>query len=152
MPGNSHVFVSGQVTHVNKFHLITLLGFTHYGCLPLKEPSVYLSNLTAIFYHSTDKKDGASSVGVGELLEITPVSAAIARHLGIDLTPEGKAAMRRRGVSIVVHGAPLSGKWTIGLLTCCSNQSTLNYCHRIFDTIKRNESHMSAMVNFEFSI
>ncbi|XP_033625714.1 hydrocephalus-inducing protein homolog [Asterias rubens] len=57
-----------------------------------------------------DKKDAASSVGVGELLEITPVSAAIARHLGIDLTPEGKASMRRRGVSIVVHGAPMSGK------------------------------------------
>ena len=52
---------------------------------------------------------------MGELLEITPVSAAIARHLGIDLTPEGKASMRRRGVSIVVHGAPMSGKLTYEL-------------------------------------
>ena len=50
-----------------------------------------------------------SSLGVGEL-EITPVSAAIARYLGIDLTAEGKAARNRRGISIVVHGAPLSGK------------------------------------------
>ncbi|XP_077982980.1 hydrocephalus-inducing protein homolog isoform X2 [Glandiceps talaboti] len=58
-----------------------------------------------------DKKDSASSVGVGEL-EITPVSAAIARHLGIDLSPEGKAARNRRGVAIVVHGAPMSGKTT----------------------------------------
>ena len=39
------------------------------------------------------------------------MSAAIARHLGIDLSIEGKAAMRRRGVALVVHGAPLSGKW-----------------------------------------
>ena len=50
-----------------------------------------------------------SSVGVGEL-EITPVSAAIARHLGIDLSPEGKAARNRRGIAIIVHGAPHSGK------------------------------------------
>ena len=53
--------------------------------------------------------DQASSLGVGEL-EITPVSAAIARYLGIDLTPEGKAARNRRGIGIVVHGAPLAGK------------------------------------------
>ncbi|XP_071959113.1 hydrocephalus-inducing protein homolog isoform X2 [Antedon mediterranea] len=57
-----------------------------------------------------NKKDDVSSLGVGELQEITPVSAAIARHLGIDLSPDGKAAMRRRGVSIIVHGAPVSGK------------------------------------------
>lgn len=52
--------------------------------------------------------DTTSSIGVGEL-EITPVSAAIARHLGIDLTPEGKAARNRRGLAIIVHGAPMSG-------------------------------------------
>lgn len=37
------------------------------------------------------------------------MSAAIARHLGIDLTPEGKAARNRRGLAIIVHGAPMSG-------------------------------------------
>ncbi|GFS07093.1 hydrocephalus-inducing protein-like [Elysia marginata] len=55
------------------------------------------------------KESVASGPGVGEL-EITPVSAAIARHLGIDLTPEGKAARNRRGIAIVVNGAPMSGK------------------------------------------
>ena len=50
-----------------------------------------------------------SDYGVGEL-EITPISAAIARHLGIDLSAEGKAARNRRGIAIIVHGAPLSGK------------------------------------------
>ncbi|XP_069113582.1 hydrocephalus-inducing protein homolog isoform X2 [Argopecten irradians] len=50
-----------------------------------------------------------SALGVGEL-EITPVSAAIARHLGIDLTPEGTAARNRRGIAVIVHGAPMSGK------------------------------------------
>lgn len=51
----------------------------------------------------------SSSLGVGEL-EITPVSAAIARYLEIDLTAEGRAARNRRGIALVVHGAPLSGK------------------------------------------
>lgn len=46
---------------------------------------------------------------VGDL-EITPVSAAIASYLGIDLSLEGKAARNRRGICIIVHGAPLSGK------------------------------------------
>ncbi|XP_064641495.1 hydrocephalus-inducing protein-like isoform X2 [Lineus longissimus] len=60
-------------------------------------------------------KDTSSSVGVGEL-EITPVSAAIARHLGIDLSPEGKAARNRRGIAIVVNGAPMAGKTSTAVL------------------------------------
>jgi len=47
---------------------------------------------------------------VGEL-EITPVSAAIARHLNIDLSQEGHAARNRRGIALIVHGAPMSGNW-----------------------------------------
>ena len=43
-------------------------------------------------------------------MEITPVSAAIASYLGIDLSVEGQAARNRRGVCLIVHGAPLSGK------------------------------------------
>ena len=38
------------------------------------------------------------------------MSAAIARYLGIDLSSEGKAARNRRGICIIVQGAPLSGK------------------------------------------
>lgn len=48
-------------------------------------------------------------VSVGDL-EITPVSAAIATHLGIDLSVEGRAARNRRGMCLIVHGAPLCGK------------------------------------------
>jgi len=54
-------------------------------------------------------KESASSAAVGEM-EITPVSKAVARHLGIDLSPEGKAARNRRGIAIIVNGAPLSGE------------------------------------------
>ncbi|EDV21657.1 uncharacterized protein TRIADDRAFT_30117, partial [Trichoplax adhaerens] len=51
----------------------------------------------------------AGDGGVGEL-EVTPVYAAIARHLGIDLSPEGTAARNRRGIALIVNGAPNSGK------------------------------------------
>ena len=49
---------------------------------------------------------------MGEL-EVTPVSKAIARHLGIDLSVEGKAARNRRGIVVVVHGPPRSGYFLI---------------------------------------
>ncbi|KAG7229797.1 hypothetical protein INR49_012446 [Caranx melampygus] len=46
---------------------------------------------------------------VGQL-ELTPVSRAIARHMCVDLSPEGLAAHNRRGVAIIVYGAPLTDK------------------------------------------
>lgn len=42
--------------------------------------------------------------------EMTPVSRAIARHMGVDLSPEGLAARNRRGIAIIVYGAPLTGE------------------------------------------
>ncbi|XP_063716545.1 hydrocephalus-inducing protein homolog isoform X4 [Symsagittifera roscoffensis] len=53
----------------------------------------------------------SKTTAAGEL-EITPVSAAIARYLDIDLSPEGKKARNRRGVAIIIHGAPQAGKTT----------------------------------------
>uniref|UniRef100_A0A4W3GV33 Hydin adenylate kinase-like domain-containing protein n=1 Tax=Callorhinchus milii TaxID=7868 RepID=A0A4W3GV33_CALMI len=41
---------------------------------------------------------------------MTPVSKAIARYLGIDLSPESCVAQARRGIALIVYGAPLSGK------------------------------------------
>ncbi|XP_015224105.2 hydrocephalus-inducing protein homolog isoform X3 [Lepisosteus oculatus] len=58
---------------------------------------------------SRERAGSGSSIGVGEL-EDNPVSKAIARHMGIDLSPEGQASRNRRGIAIIVHGAPLSGK------------------------------------------
>jgi hydrocephalus-inducing protein len=51
----------------------------------------------------------AAKNGVGDV-EKNPVFDSIARYLGIDLTAEGRAARNRRGVAMVVHGPPLSGK------------------------------------------
>ncbi|NXT87516.1 HYDIN protein, partial [Anhinga rufa] len=51
-----------------------------------------------------------SSKEVAGELEDSPVYRAIARHLGIDISAEGRAARNRRGIVIIVHGAPLTGK------------------------------------------
>lgn len=43
-------------------------------------------------------------------LEITPVARAIARHMSVDLSPEGFAARNRTGIAIIVYGGPLTGE------------------------------------------
>ncbi|XP_027261798.1 hydrocephalus-inducing protein homolog isoform X2 [Cricetulus griseus] len=60
----------------------------------------------------TDKMqstDSHSAEEVGEV-ENNPVSKAIARHLGIDISAEGRLAKNRKGIAIIIHGTPLSGK------------------------------------------
>lgn len=42
-----------------------------------------------------------------------PVQLAVAKHLGIDMSPEGQAARNRLGTSVIIWGAPFSGKTTI---------------------------------------
>ncbi|NXQ99391.1 HYDIN protein, partial [Sagittarius serpentarius] len=51
----------------------------------------------------------SSKEAAGEL-DDSPVCRAIARHLGIDISAEGCAARNRRGIVVIVHGAPLTGK------------------------------------------
>ena len=45
--------------------------------------------------------------------DMTPVAQALARHLGIDLTSDGVQARNRRGIAVIVHGPPGSGKTMI---------------------------------------
>ncbi|XP_030099412.1 hydrocephalus-inducing protein isoform X1 [Mus musculus] len=60
----------------------------------------------------TDKMQSTDSHSVEEVGEVesNPVSKAIARHLGIDISAEGRLAKNRKGIAIIVHGTPLSGK------------------------------------------
>ncbi|KGL84882.1 Hydrocephalus-inducing protein, partial [Tinamus guttatus] len=60
-----------------------------------------------------EKHDG-SSEAVGEL-DDSPVTRAIARYLGIDISPEGRAAQNRRGIVVIIHGAPTTGKTSAAL-------------------------------------
>ncbi|XP_062442830.1 hydrocephalus-inducing protein homolog [Rhea pennata] len=55
------------------------------------------------------QKHTSSKEAVGEL-DSSPVKRAIARYLGIDISPEGRAAEKRRGIVVIIHGAPLTGK------------------------------------------
>ncbi|ERE78885.1 hydrocephalus-inducing protein [Cricetulus griseus] len=60
----------------------------------------------------TDKMqstDSHSAEEVGEV-ENNPVSKAIARHLGIDISAEGRLAKNRKGIAIIIHGTPLSAQ------------------------------------------
>ena len=67
---------------------------------------VLLLSIRELFF--LESTDASSTVTVGDL-EVTPVSATIARHLGIDLSPEGKMARSRFGIAVVIHGSPNSG-------------------------------------------
>ncbi|KAF5907639.1 hydrocephalus-inducing protein, partial [Clarias magur] len=48
-------------------------------------------------------------------LEVNPVSSAFAHYMGIDLPPAGLTAYNCKGIAIVVHGAPLSGKTALAV-------------------------------------
>ncbi|XP_021570831.1 hydrocephalus-inducing protein homolog, partial [Carlito syrichta] len=59
-----------------------------------------------------DKIQSTDSHSVEEVGEVenNPVSKAIACHLGIDISAEGRMAKSRKGIAIIIHGTPLSGK------------------------------------------
>jgi len=78
----------------------------------------YWSSHSNLFVHIIEKESEETDGSVGEL-EVTPVSAAIARHLNIDLSQEGRAARNRRGIAIIVHGAPMSGMITNSVCQSC---------------------------------
>lgn len=48
----------------------------------------------------------------GRLGGLTPVSRANARHMCVDLSDEGLAALNRRGIAVIAYGAPLTGEAT----------------------------------------
>lgn len=65
-------------------------------------------NKDAVFFFTDVLKDNIRT-NMGDL-EVNPVSRAIAHYMGIDWSPAGQAAHNCRGIAIVVHGAPLSGR------------------------------------------
>ncbi|KAI5620966.1 hydrocephalus-inducing protein-like isoform X1, partial [Silurus asotus] len=59
-------------------------------------------------------KDNTRTNKMGDL-EVNPVSKAIANYIGVYLSPEEQAPHICRGIGIVVHGAPLSGKTALAV-------------------------------------
>uniref|UniRef100_A0A669QXT0 HYDIN axonemal central pair apparatus protein n=1 Tax=Phasianus colchicus TaxID=9054 RepID=A0A669QXT0_PHACC len=60
------------------------------------------------------RSTGSSKEATGEL-DDSPVLRAIARHLGIDISPESREAQNRQGIAIIIHGAPLTGKTSVAV-------------------------------------
>ena len=75
-------------------------------------------SMTALFSHPELSVIGSfSAITDGQSLshpdvEVSPVYAAIARYLGINLSPEALEAESRRGIAVIVHGPPSSGRST----------------------------------------
>lgn len=76
-----------------------------------KSQDVHLCTRSLWFGSTADKMQSTDSHSIEEVGEVesNPVSKAIARHLGIDITAEGRLAKNRKGIAIIVHGTPLSG-------------------------------------------
>ncbi|KAM4672094.1 hydrocephalus-inducing protein homolog [Amazona ochrocephala] len=74
-------------------------------CGEEEEEGVERRRRTAEHWQRTTSSKEAAGV-----LDSSPVFRAIARHLGIDISAEGCAARNRRGIVVIVHGAPLTGK------------------------------------------
>ncbi len=72
--------------------------------IPMDDSWLRVTRDTGIVFPSElDFKKSPTSLAVIETL---------ANHIGIELTPEARDAEKRRGVAIVVHGPPLSGRTT----------------------------------------
>ncbi|XP_075327326.1 hydrocephalus-inducing protein homolog [Odontesthes bonariensis] len=65
------------------------------------------ANPAEIFVSELTRLENSERLGQ---LEMTPVSRAIARHMGLDLSLEGVAARNRRGIAVILYGAPLTDK------------------------------------------
>ena len=92
-------------------------GFDKFGnlLLPPRSPG---DLLPLELYRSNDPvkdDDGEVTPPKDEAIEThDPVQLAVAKHLGIDMSPEGQAARNRLGVGIIIWGSPFSGKSIIG--------------------------------------
>ena len=61
---------------------------------------------------TNDDIEGFSQINV-DGIDIPPVAAAVARHMGIDLSPVGAKNELRKGIAFVVDGPPMSGQTSL---------------------------------------
>ena len=67
-----------------------------------------LAVIESVLDLSSQVTGGLSQVDISGL-DASPVATAIARYMGVDLSPEGVMAEIRKGIAIIVHGPPQSG-------------------------------------------
>ncbi|XP_047205151.1 hydrocephalus-inducing protein homolog isoform X6 [Girardinichthys multiradiatus] len=69
------------------------------------------------FFFSQLTREGI--IGSVKQLDMTPASRAIARHMELNLSPEGLTAQNHRGIAIIVYGAPLTDKSSMAAALAC---------------------------------
>ncbi|MEQ2182367.1 hypothetical protein GOODEAATRI_021648, partial [Goodea atripinnis] len=69
------------------------------------------------FFFSQLTREGI--IGSVKQLDMTPASRAIARHMELNLSPEGVTAQNHRGIAIIVYGAPLTDKSSMAAALAC---------------------------------
>lgn len=67
------------------------------------------ADVGTVFCPAEHQQSASSSKEASGELDDSPVLRAIARHLGIDISPESREAQNRQGIAIIIHGAPLTG-------------------------------------------
>ncbi|XP_037371987.1 hydrocephalus-inducing protein homolog isoform X2 [Talpa occidentalis] len=91
----------------------------------------------------TDKLQSIESQSVEEVGEVenNPVNRAIARYLGIDISSEGQLAKNRKGIAVIIHGTPLSGKSATAVSTAkYYNAACLNIDSIMLEAISDSNS------------
>ena len=100
-----------SVTEILQAKLAAVEGQSpHPSSTALLHPAIGVTSYTSVLSHATLGSIHSPADLPG--LDSSPVALCIARHLGYDLTPEGALAENRKGIAVVVYGAPTSGKST----------------------------------------
>lgn len=74
-------------------------------------------------------------------IDVLPVAAAIARYMGLNLSPEGAKNELRKGVAFVVDGPPMSGRTTLARsLAKKYNAALINVDELVKETISAAQS------------
>ena len=75
----------------------------------IRVPGRQEADFSTWFYTAEHQQSSSSSKEAAGELADSPVRRAIARHLGIDISAERRTGGSRRGIVIIVHGAPRTG-------------------------------------------
>ena len=111
----SGVSMEARSSHAKLPSLHQLAAFEHKTPQPsstalISHPELsIIESISALTQATGGGGNGASSHGD---LELSPVAMSIARHLGIDLSPEAAEADNRRGLAVILHGPQSSGRST----------------------------------------
>ncbi|KAM4554444.1 hydrocephalus-inducing protein homolog [Fundulus diaphanus] len=80
------------------------------------ETSCFSVKQSEFFFSQLAREGINGSLGQSEM---TPVSRAIARHMELDLSPEGLTTQNHKGIAIIVYGAPHTDQSSMAAALAC---------------------------------